>query len=124
VEKETAVPEERAHVSCVFHNRLRKNMRLETDPTVVYAKILRTGGFDGDITRADLEYKHPYNTYTVKGLPPGPIANAGEAALDAALAPADCEDLFFVACGGGRHQFCPDFSCHQQFVKRCQLGQP
>ncbi len=122
VEKETAVPDERPRISCVFHNRLARNMRLETDPTVVYAKILRTGSFDGDIKRADLEFKHPYNTYTVKGLPPGPIANAGGAALSAALAPLECDDLFFVACGGGRHEFCPDFACHQANVRRCQLG--
>ncbi|MGC4122492.1 MAG: endolytic transglycosylase MltG [Myxococcales bacterium] len=124
IEKETAVPDERSHVSCVFHNRLKKHMKLETDPTVIYAKILRYGSFDGDIKRDDLQYKHPYNTYTVRGLPPGPIANPGAAALAAALAPMDCEDLFFVACGGGTHQFCPDFQCHKKFVARCQLGKP
>ena len=124
IEKETAVPDERPRVSCVFHNRLKKNMRLETDPTVVYAKILRTGRFDGDIRREDLEYRHPYNTYTVKGLPPGPIANAGAASLEAALAPIDCDDLFFVACGGGAHRFCPDYDCHKKFVDQCQLHRP
>jgi UPF0755 protein len=124
IEKETAVPDERGHVSCVFHNRLKKHMKLETDPTVIYAKILRFGSFDGDIRREDLEFKHPYNTYTVKGLPPGPIANPGAASLAAALAPVDCDDLFFVACGGGTHQFCPDFQCHKRFVARCQLGKP
>lgn len=122
IEKETAVPAERSRVSCVFHNRLRRNMKLETDPTVIYAKILRYGSFDGNIKRDDLEFHHPYNTYTVKGLPPGPIANAGAAAIQAALNPIDCTDLFFVACGGGSHQFCPDFECHQKFVNRCQLG--
>ncbi len=121
VEKETGAAEERARISCVFHNRLRKNMKLETDPTVIYAKILRTGGFDGNIRREDLEFHHPYNTYTVKGLPPGPIANAGAAALQAALNPIDCDDLFFVACGGGTHKFCPDYECHKKFVDRCQL---
>ncbi len=95
-------------------------MRLETDPTVIYAKLLRYGRFDGDLHREDLEYRHPYNTYTVRGLPPGPIANAGAASLAAALAPVDCDDLFFVACGGGTHQFCPDFDCHQRVVARCQ----
>lgn len=124
IEKETGVPDERPHVSCVFHNRLKKHMRLETDPTVIYAKMLRYGSFDGDIRRDDLEFKHPYNTYTVKGLPPGPIANPGAAALAAALAPVDCDDLFFVACGGGAHQFCPDFECHKKFVARCQSGRP
>jgi UPF0755 protein len=124
IEKETGAAEERPHISCVFHNRLRKNMRLETDPTVIYAKILRTGSFDGVIRREDLEYPHPYNTYRVKGLPPGPIANPGEAALEAALAPVDCDDLFFVACGGGTHRFCPDFDCHKKNVDHCQLGKP
>ncbi len=122
VEKETGAAEERPRISCVFHNRLKKNMKLQTDPTVIYAKILRYGSFDGDIRRSDLEYKHPYNTYTVKGLPPGPIASAGKAALDAALNPLDCDDLFFVACGGGTHKFCPDYACHKRWVDECQLG--
>jgi UPF0755 protein len=120
IEKETGVPEERPRISCVFHNRLRKNMKLETDPTVIYAKILRVGAFDGNIHREDLLHPHPYNTYTVKGLPPGPIASAGTAALVASLDPAECEDLFFVACGGGTHRFCPDYECHEQFVDKCQ----
>lgn len=121
VEKETGAAEERPRISCVFHNRLQRNMKLETDPTVIYAKILRTGGFDGNIRREDLELRHPYNTYSVKGLPPGPIANAGAAAIQAALNPVDCEDLFFVACGKGTHKFCPDYECHKKLVDRCQL---
>lgn len=124
VEKETGAAQERARISCVFHNRLRRNMKLETDPTAIYAKILRTGNFDGNLRRDDLEFHHPYNTYTVKGLPPGPIANAGAAALQAALNPIDCDDLFFVACGGGTHRFCPDYECHKKFVDRCQLHKP
>ncbi len=122
IEKETGAANERPHISCVFHNRLRKNMRLETDPTVIYAKILRYGYFDGNIKKSDLEYVHPYNTYTVKGLPPGPIANSGSAALQAALNPIDCSDLFFVACGKGTHKFCPDFACHQKYVRQCILN--
>ncbi|MBI5546895.1 MAG: endolytic transglycosylase MltG [Deltaproteobacteria bacterium] len=124
IEKETGAAQERAHISCVFHNRLRKKMRLETDPTVIYAKILRLGAFDGNIRREDLQYAHPYNTYSVKGLPPGPIANSGAAAIEAALAPLDCQDLYFVACGAGTHQFCPDYDCHLRHVNRCQLGKP
>lgn len=123
IEKETGAAPERPRISCVFHNRLKKKMKLQTDPTVIYAKLLRYGSFDGDIKRADLEYSHPYNTYTVKGLPPGPIASAGKAALDAALNPlTDCDDLFFVACGGGTHKFCPDYECHKKWVDECQLG--
>jgi UPF0755 protein len=124
VEKETAVPEERPRIACVFFNRLKRGMRLETDPTVIYAKILRYGAFDGDIRHDDLVFQHPYNTYTTKGLPPGPIASAGAAALEAALHPMACEDLFFVACGGGAHRFCPSFECHKRLVDRCQLGRP
>ena len=121
VEKETGAPEERRRISCVFHNRLKKDMKLQTDPTVIYAKILRTGSFDGTIRRADLEFVHPYNTYTVKGLPPGPIASAGRAALTAALNPIECSDLYFVACGSGAHQFCPDYECHKKWVEECQI---
>ncbi len=120
IEKETAVPEERRRVSCLFHNRLKKHMRLETDPTVIYAKILRYGSFDGNITHDDLRFQHPYNTYKNKGLPPGPIACPGKSALEAALNPIECDDLFFVACGGGTHKFCPDFKCHDHFVDICQ----
>lgn len=122
VEKETGVAEERPHISCVFHNRLKKKMKLETDPTVIYAKILRYGSFDGNIKREDLEFYHPYNTYRVKGLPPGPIASAGAAAIRAALDPIACDDLFFVACGGGTHKFCPDYDCHLRWVDKCQRG--
>ncbi|MFN7130692.1 MAG: endolytic transglycosylase MltG [Myxococcales bacterium] len=122
VEKETGVPEERPRISCVFHNRLKKNMKLETDPTVIYAKKIRLGTWDGNITRADLLEPHEYNTYTRKGLPPGPIASAGAAAIQAALNPLDCSDLFFVACGGGTHIFCPDYDCHLKKVEECQLG--
>lgn len=125
VEKETGVPEERARVSCVFHNRLRKGMRLGADPTVIYATLLATGTFDGNLKSEDLRRVHPYNTYTTKGLPPGPIANPGAAALRATLNPLDCEDLFFVAkCNGrGTHEFCPDYACHQRYERlwiRCR----
>lgn len=122
IEKETGDAAERSRISCVFHNRLRKGMKLQTDPTVIYTKLLRYGFFDGNIRRADLEFEHPYNTYTVKGLPPGPIASAGQAAIQAALNPMTCDDLFFVACGGGTHKFCPTYECHKDWVDVCQLG--
>lgn len=122
VEKETGAPEERQRISCVFHNRMRRDMKLETDPTVIYAKKLRLGTWDGNITKVDLLTPHEYNTYSRKGLPPGPIASAGAAAIEAALNPIECDDLFFVACGGGTHVFCPDYACHLEYVQECQLG--
>ncbi len=121
VERETGRPDERPRIACVFHNRLRVGMRLQTDPTVMYATLLRTGRWSKNITRADLLAPHPYNTYTTAGLPPGPIANAGAAALRAALSPADCSDLFFVSRNDGSHVFCPDLGCHNAAVKRFQV---
>jgi len=121
VEKETGQPEERPRISCVFHNRLRLGMRLQTDPTVMYATMLRTGRWSKNITRADLVAPHPYNTYTTAGLPPGPIANAGAAALRATLAPASCKDLYFVSRNDGTHVFCPDLRCHNAAVQQWQI---
>jgi UPF0755 protein len=121
VEKETGRPEERPRISCVFHNRLRLGMRLQTDPTVMYANLLRTGRWSRNISRADLLTVHPYNTYTTAGLPPGPIANAGAAALQAALAPVDCRDLYFVSRNDGSHVFCPDLVCHNAAVRTWQV---
>ena len=121
IEKETGNPEERPRISCVFHNRLKKGMKLQTDPTVIYSIILRTGAFDGNIHKSDLETPHPYNTYAVSGLPPGPIANAGLAALEAALAPIECDDLFFVSRNDGTHVFCPTLTCHNENVHKWQI---
>jgi UPF0755 protein len=121
VEKETGRPEERARISCVFHNRLKRGMRLQTDPTVMYATLLRVGRWSQNISKADLSTPHPYNTYTVAGLPPGPIANPGAAALVAAVRPAECDDLFFVSRNDGTHVFCPDFQCHEAAVQKWQV---
>jgi UPF0755 protein len=121
VEKETGRAEERPHVACVFLNRLKKGMRLATDPTVLYAKQLRTGAWSKNITKDDLTADHPYNTYTRAGLPPGPIASPGQAALAAVLRPADCPDLYFVSRNDGTHEFCPDFACHDAAVKKWQM---
>ncbi len=122
VEKETGRPEERPRISCVFHNRLRRGMRLQTDPTVMYATMLRHGGqWSQNITKADLLAPHPYNTYAMAGLPPGPIANPGAAALHAALHPAACGDLFFVSRNDGTHVFCPDLRCHEAAVQKWQV---
>lgn len=121
IEKETGAVEERPRISCVFHNRLKQGGKLETDPTVIYAKMLRTGTYSKNITRDDLFTPHPYNTYKIKGLPPGPIASPGGAAITAALNPLDCPDFFFVSRNDGTHVFCPDFECHTAQVQKWQV---
>jgi len=120
IEKETAAPEERPRISCVFHNRLRLRMKLGTDPTVLYAMRLIRGKWINNITAEDLRTEHPYNTYTVFGLPPGPIASPGAASISAALNPIDCTDLYFVSKNNGTHVFCPDLKCHNQAVEYWQ----
>jgi UPF0755 protein len=122
VEKETGQPDERPRISCVFHNRLQRGMRLQTDPSVMYATMLRNGGrWSKNISKADLSAQHPYNTYMVAGLPPGPIASPGAASLRAALRPSDCRDLFFVSRNDGTHVFCPDLRCHEAAVQKWQV---
>lgn len=121
IEKETGAPEERPRISCVFHNRLKLDMKLQTDPTVLYSTMLRRGAFVKNITRQDLVTDHPYNTYTRKGLPPGPIASPGAAAIVAALNPISCEDLFFVSRNDGTHIFCPTLGCHEAAVRTWQV---
>jgi UPF0755 protein len=118
IEKETAVASERPIISSVFHNRLKRNMRLESDPTVIYGM----GEYDGNITRKDLERPTPYNTYTVKGLPPGPISNTGAKAIEAALYPADEKFLYFVSRNNGTHHFSTNFKDHNRAVRKYQLG--
>jgi UPF0755 protein len=122
VEKETGAASERPHISCVFHNRLRIGMKLQTDPTVIYAVLLATGSFNGNLTKANLQTPHPYNTYTNYGLPPGPISNPGLAALEATLHPMQCKDLYFVAKGDGTSVFCPDLVCQNANVQRYQIA--
>jgi len=121
VEKETGQPQERPRISCVFHNRLRQGIKLQTDPTVIYAMKLLRGVYSKNITRKDLETQHPYNTYTTVGLPPGPIASPGAAALQAALHPLECDDLFFVSRNDGTHIFCPTLDCHEAAVRKWQV---
>jgi UPF0755 protein len=104
VEKETSVPEERPLVAGVYVNRLQKNMVLAADPTVVYAAQL-AGRYRGTLYQSDLEFDSPYNTYRYAGLPPGPIANPGRAALEAAMKPAATDYYYFVADNQGAHRF-------------------
>jgi UPF0755 protein len=120
VEKETGAPEERSHIACVYHNRLGRGMRLQADPTVLYAMMLLRGHFVKNITARDLVTPHPYNTYTEAGLPPGPIANPGSAALRATAAPLPCTDLYFVSRNDGTSEFCPTLICHNAAVKKWQ----
>jgi len=115
VERETALDSERAEIAGVFVRRLRKGMRLQTDPTVIYGLGDR---FDGDIRRRDLETDTPYNTYTRGGLPPTPIAMPGRASLRAAAQPADGESLYFVADGKGGHTFSKTLEEHQAAVNK------
>lgn len=118
VEKETGAPHERAQIAGVFVRRLQLGMRLQTDPTVIYGM---GSAYDGKIRRSDLREKTPYNTYTISGLPPTPIALPGRDAIHAALHPADGDTLFFVARGDGTHHFSATLAEHNAAVKKYQL---
>jgi UPF0755 protein len=117
IEKETGDPSERPLISSVFHNRLKKKMRLESDPTVIYG----IKDFDGNLKRSHLTTPTPYNTYIIKGLPPGPIANPGQAAIEAALYPAQTQYLFFVSKQDHTHHFSATIAEHRRAVRKYQL---
>ncbi len=118
IEKETGVDAERPIISSVFHNRLKKGMRLESDPSVIYG----IEDFDGNITRKHLNAHTPYNTYKIKGLPPGPIANPGIKSIEAALFPANTNFLYFVSKKDSTHQFSTNIRDHNRAVRKYQLG--
>ncbi len=117
IEKETSLAEERPLVSSVFHNRLRIGMKLDCDPTVIYALEL-AGLYKGRLLKKDLTFDSPYNTYANGGLPPGPICNPGRESIRAALYPQTSNYLYFVARGDGGHQFNSSFELHQAAVGR------
>ena len=117
IEKETGKDSERKQISSVFHNRLKKNMLLQTDPTVIYAIDI----FDGNIRKRDLNIDSPYNTYRYKGLPPGPIANPGLKSIIAALYPATTSNLYFVSKQDGSHKFSSTLNEHNRAVQKYQL---
>lgn len=118
VEKETGRPEDRTMIAAVFINRLKRGMRLQTDPSVIYGLGAR---FDGNLRKRDLEADGPYNTYTRAGLPPSPIAMPGQASIDAALNPASSSALYFVARGDGSSQFSRTLEEHNRAVQKFQL---
>lgn len=119
IEKEAKIDSERKLISAVYHNRLTRGMKLQSDPTAVYG----TKAWIQKVTREDLKRRSPYNTYLHKGLPPGPIANPGEGSIIAALYPEHVDYLFFVAQGDGSHYFSKDFNAHEKAIGRYRLWQ-
>ncbi|WP_037337773.1 endolytic transglycosylase MltG [Saccharospirillum impatiens] len=120
IERETGAAFERPQIAGVFSRRLAQNMRLQTDPTIIYGL---GDDFSGNLTRSHLRQDTPYNTYTRSGLPPTPIANPGRGALEAAVDPAEGTTLFFVARGDGTHQFSDTYEQHNEAVRQYQRFQ-
>lgn len=117
VEKETGAPSERPLVASVFHNRLKKRMRLQSDPTIIYG----LKDYNGNIRKKDILANHPYNTYVIPALPIGPIANPGKEAILATLSPESSSYLYFVSKNDGTHEFTSTYAEHQKAVTRFQL---
>jgi UPF0755 protein len=114
VEKEAVLPAEKPLIAAVFQNRLRKGMRLQSDPTALYG----VRAFSGRVSREDILHRSPYNTYLIQGLPPGPIGNPGKDAIQAVLEPRTAPYLYFVSRGDGSHQFSCDLAAHNDAVRR------
>jgi UPF0755 protein len=122
IEKETGAPEERPLISSIFHNRLLKGMMLQTDPTIIYGLAEASGKTVYKISKQDILRPSKYNTYVIKGLPPGPIGNPGREALLAAIEPAQSKYLFFVSQNNGTHVFSEDYAAHSKAVQKFQLN--
>jgi UPF0755 protein len=122
VEKETGAPEERPIIASVFYNRMKKNMRLQSDPTTLYGLWLETGSYKQNITKADLAHPTRYNTYTVARLPFGPISNPGRESLAAVLKPAETDYLYFVSKNEGTHVFTRTYEEHSKAVQGFQMN--
>lgn len=120
VEKETGSGDERPLVAAVYRNRMRIRMGMQADPTVIYA-LQKAGRYDGNLTRADLQFDSPYNTYRYAGLPPGPIAAAGRASLEATVKPAAVDYLYFVSRNDGTHVFASTLAEHNRNVQTWQV---
>ena len=122
VEKETGLDAERAKVAAVFVNRLKRGMKLQSDPTVIYALTDGQQPLGRMLTRADWKFDHPYNTYRIAGLPPGPIANPGRASIEAVLNPDSHNYIFFVADGSGGHAFAVTYDEHKRNIARARAA--
>jgi len=118
IEKETGKADERTRVAAVFINRLKQNMKLQSDPTIIYGLVGGKGTLGRPISKTEIEQPTPYNTYVITGLPPGPISNPGRASLEAAANPARTRELYFVADGTGGHAFAETYEQHQKNVAR------
>ena len=118
VEKETGKPDERTRVAAVFVNRLKRHMRLQSDPTIIYGLAGGKGTLGHPILQSEKDQSTPYNTYVIDGLPPGPIGNPGRASLEAAANPARTKELYFVADGTGGHVFSESYEQHQKNVAK------
>ncbi len=118
VEKETGRADERSRVAAVFVNRLKSRMKLQSDPTIIYGLTGGKGSLGHPLLKSEMEQANPYNTYMIDGLPPGPIANPGRAALEAVANPARTKDLYFVADGAGHHVFSESYEQHQRNVAK------
>ena len=120
VEKETGQAEERPLIASVFRNRLNRRMALQSDPTIIY-ELKRQGRYDGNLRQDDLKLDAPYNTYRFPGLPPGPIASPGLAAIDAVLSPPETKYLYFVSKNDGSHHFSRTLREHTNAVRKYQI---